>query len=431
MNDREKRIPPDNKGSGDAACVESRTAEKLRQAVLDARCDSAWTRVGGIPLVARSLWHLNKLGIEEVILLVDSGGRSTELGKWRGRLSLREWRADRGAPVAPALLAVLSLAPRFLFLDCAHLMDPRIMAALSAAQAPTLACVDGDPEEGCAVRAGTLSIEDLETWAAKGPAALFRCSARLYPGDVDPFSPEIRGCRTPYFMEVRTADDAEKATRLLIRSQQKFVMDLPAEYIDPHFEDPLTHRLCGTFVTPNMVTMLGVLVAALIVTLFWHGHFVAGALLMFAVEILDGVDGKLARTTLHYTRLGHHEDVIDYFCETMIYVGLGVGLTARYGGNLPCVMTALLIVSDTVDNTLYTLAGKWHGKSIDLFSPFDGAFRLIGGRRNIYGAMFIVGFIAGHPLPTLVLTAAWAAVTAAVHGVRLYQYGRAGARLSR
>ena len=126
--------------------------------------------------------------------------------------------------------------------------------------------------------------------------------------------------------------------------------------------------------------------------MFWHGYFVIGAFCTFVVEILDGVDGKLARTTLHYTKLGHYEHIIDYFYENSWYVAIAVGLSVTIPNHLPALLAGLLIISDTADNIFYALAGKWYGKSIDLFSPFDVAFRCIAGRRNIYGFMFIIGF---------------------------------------
>jgi hypothetical protein len=85
----------------------------------------------------------------------------------------------------------------------------------------------------------------------------------------------------------------------------------------------------------------------------------------------------------------------------------------------------LLICSDTTDNIIYTLSNKWYGKTVDFFSPFDRAFRRIAGRRNIYGFMFIIGFSFGYPFQTFAIVAIWAALTASIHGLRLFQYGRA------
>jgi hypothetical protein len=91
----------------------------------------------------------------------------------------------------------------------------------------------------------------------------------------------------------------------------------------------------------------------------------------------------------------------------------------------------LLILSDTTDNILYTLADKWFGKTIDLFSPFDSGFRRIAGRRNVYAFIFIIGFSIGYPFETFSFVAVWAALTASTHGIRLIQYGRMVKRMVR
>ncbi|HOI94834.1 MAG TPA: CDP-alcohol phosphatidyltransferase family protein [Syntrophobacter fumaroxidans] len=399
-----------------------------RQCVLDASGTGAWERVGGISPIARMLYHLDRLGIEEVVVLLSSDRGLKGLETWTGGLRLREARKDAQLSLAGNLLSMARIDRRFLYLDAAHLVDPRLIKALAAASETTLAFMDPRDARNGTVRAGLLHVDDLPAWAEEGDAALARRSKPLFPSSIDPYSPEIRGPLTPYFLEVRSREDALEATRLLIRSQQKHVMDLPAEFIDPPFENALTFWLCRTSISPDMVTLIGGAVAFFVAWLFWHGHFVAGALLTFVVEILDGVDGKLARTKLQFSRFGRHEDIFDYFCENSWYVALGVGLSASTPGNWPFFAAALLIFSDTVDNVLYALAGKWHGKSIDLYRPFDAAFRRIAGRRNIYGFMFIVGFVAGFPLQTFILAAAWAAVTAAIHLVRLIQFGRAVAR---
>lgn len=426
-------MKPTGSAARAAACAEDTPppapfARVPRQCVLDASKAGAWERVGGISLLARMLYRLDKLGVEEVIVVLGVNGVLADLDRWTRRLRLREARKDEGTELARTLLSVAGLDRRFLFLDAAHLMDPRLIETLAAAPDTTLAFVDARDAGNAPVRAGLLQSEDLTLWAEEGDAALVRRSNHLFPSSIDPYSLELRGPLTPYFLEVRSKPEALEATRLLIRCQQKHVMDLPAELIDPPFENALTFWLCQTSVSPNMVTLAGGAVAFFIAWLFWHGHFVAGALLTFVVEILDGVDGKLARTRLQYSRFGEYEDALDYCCETSWYIALGVGLSTPDAGSWPFFAAALLILSDTVDNILYTLSGKWYGKSIDLYRPFDAAFRRIAGRRNIYGFMFIIGFLLGFPLQTFTLAAFWAAVTATVHLVRLIRFGKAVAR---
>jgi phosphatidylglycerophosphate synthase len=391
-------------------------------AVLDASRPGAWKKVGGIPLAARSLFHLGKLGTGKALLLLGERTQDVDLRPWQTGLELIPVRVTTSIP--ETVLSVADPGQVFLYIDASHLIDPRLMGVLASASKSTLAFFDPEDRKRQVVRAGLLQAGDLGVWAREGTNTLIRGVEPLFPGDIDPYCAEIRGTLTPYFMEVHTEGEARNATRVLIRSQQKKVMDFPAQFIDPPFENLLTRLLCETRATPNMVTYAGVTAAAGVAYLFWHGHFVAGALLGFLVEILDGVDGKLARTKLVYSKLGQQEAIIDYFCENSWYVALGVGLSGYAGGPIPGLLAGLLIFSDTLDNVLYTLAAKWYGMSIDLFTRFDASFRRIAGRRNIYGMMFIVGFSVGLPLHTFAAAAFWAALTASIHGFRLIHHGK-------
>lgn len=397
-----------------------------RRAVLDARRAGAWERVGGVPLVGRALFHLREMGLENILLLFPPGRDPKTLAHWVAGLEVEylEATARFNYPdFGPA-----EETDRFLYLDAAHLVDPRILRTLAVMPPPALAFIrPSDPEAGL-IRAGLLNGRDLRTLPEEDGLALAGRAGTLFPEDIEPFCPRTRGPRTPYFLEVDDASGARFATWLLIRSQQKQIMDLPAQYLDPPVENVLVYFLCRTPVTPNMVTSLCLMVALGVGWLFWNGHFLFGALGTLAVEILDGVDGKLAWTRLRFSRLGAHEDVLDYLCENGWYAALGVGLSATSAGPLPCLLATLLILADTADNVFYTLAGRWYGKSIDLFSPIDAAFRRIAARRNIYGIMFIVGFSLGYPLPTFAAATAWGTVTAGIHGWRLIQYGKSGGK---
>jgi phosphatidylglycerophosphate synthase len=387
---------------------------------LDACHPGAWKKVGGIPLVARFLFHLNTMGLKRLLLLWDSEHPPENLERWRGAIHVEPVQVRNG--LSPVLSLASTLSDCFIYIDAGHLIDPRLLRTLMTTRAATLCHMDSESRERKIIRAGLLNKEDLSFWSQQGSTALIDRAAELFPGDVQTFRSEIRGPSIPYFLEVRSDSDAQRATRLLIRSQQKQVMDLPARYLHPPFENALTSLLLSTSISPNGVTLIVALLAFLVTWLFWHGYFVSGALLTFAVDVLDGVDGKLARTKLQFSWLGTQEHLIDYFYENSWYVALGVGLNAATGTSLPLFCAAAMVLSDTADNIFYTLAGRWHGKSIDLFSRFDRNFRLIAGRRNVYGCFFIVGFSMGYVLQTFVMATLWAMTTAAIHGIRLHRY---------
>ena len=167
-------------------------------------------------------------------------------------------------------------------------------------------------------------------------------------------------------------------------------------------------------------TLLGALIAAL----FLYGWLRLGIVLAYAVEVLDGVDGKLARTKLQTSRLGEFEHVLDFFIEHAWYVTITIFLvTSTHAPQLWWVGGGLM-VSDLIDNLLYYLGQVFCGKQLDELGGFDRRFRLIAGRRNIYAWMFFFGFWAGLPVQIFVVTLVWSLITIGVHGVRLVYHAR-------
>jgi len=412
----------------DKACLlETRETSPQLTAVIDATDPGAWMSVGGVPLVARTLFHVQALALKRVRILMDRENPCLDLSKWQRNLTVTYAQIGESLPetVRSAARSAADFQGPVLWIDAAHLIDFRLVRALASACKTTIAYLDPSDRNCRRLRAGYLTAEDLTRWAEVGTCPLFQSAAALFPGDLDPFDPAIRGNLPPYFLEVRSEHTARKATRMLIESQQKKVMDLPAQYIHPPIENTLTRFLVDTPVSPNMVTLIGAAAGIGVACLFWHGHFISGVIGAFVVDILDGVDGKLARTKVHFTRFGRHEALIDYFVENSWYVALAVGLgAAAPASHLPVFIATLMVVSDTADNIFNTLALKWFGKPIDLFSSFDAGFRRIAGRRNIYTFMFLIGFLMGFPLTTFAASAVWSAVTAGIHGIRLSQFCR-------
>ena len=67
-----------------------------------------------------------------------------------------------------------------------------------------------------------------------------------------------------YVHRVTTPEEAEVATRTLIRAAQKRALDLPALVLNPVFENRLVFWLCHARITPNQVTVFtGILGASL------------------------------------------------------------------------------------------------------------------------------------------------------------------------
>jgi phosphatidylglycerophosphate synthase len=300
--------------------------------------------------------------------------------------------------------------------DC--LIDPRLFGILLTQTIPYWLPALGAPAAALPA-AARLSSELLDTWATTGLAPWLQHSPALDLAALDNYSPSHRGPVPFYVLAVNTPVDAETATWTLIRTAQKRALDLPALLLHPLFENPLVFWLCHTRITPNQVTVFTVALGVLVATLFLNGWLRLGILLAFVVGVLDGVDGKLARTTLRTSRFGELEHVCDFFVEHLWYLTITVFLVTSTGRSELWWIGGGLMICDLCDNLLYYAGQVRLGKQLDELGPFDRGFRLLGGRRNIYVWMFGIGFWAGIAVPTLVATLLWAVLTVLIHGGRL------------
>ncbi len=387
--------------------------------VVDATAPGAGKRVGGRLLAERIVIECNRAGLEEVYLVVPEIEILNDfLPDAKNSLSRQRIIESRGN-IAKAIFRAKIVGKNFIYVNAGYLIDPRLIKFLMSASPSCYFGISGSSLEPVA---GIFTRDDLFLWAVGSFGEVLNKSRALSFDVIERYNPEIRGEQAPYVVKVETNWDAAKATWTLITRNQKKVMDLPSKYIDPPFENFLTFVLCYTRVTPNQVTIFNLLVAFIVGCLFWSGHFVSGAFLTYAAEILDGVDGKLARAKIIFSKLGEYECYIDFLYEHWWYVAIAVGLKHAGYNEIVWPTWGLLALSDIWDNILYTFSEHWYGRSLDLLSSFDEWFRNIAGRRNIYALIFLIGFLLGRPLETFQVAALWAFITATIHTYRLARH---------
>ena len=109
--------------------------------------------------------------------------------------------------------------------------------------------------------------------------------------------------------------------------------------IDRAFYRPIGFRIAralrGTGVTPNMITVISIFVGAVAGFMFYHDNIVytiCGILILVFANILDCVDGQLARLTGIKSAIGR---ILDGFAGDIwfasIYVGFALRLSHEYG----------------------------------------------------------------------------------------------------
>jgi CDP-diacylglycerol--glycerol-3-phosphate 3-phosphatidyltransferase len=87
--------------------------------------------------------------------------------------------------------------------------------------------------------------------------------------------------------------------------------------------DPIVRLLAKAHISPNMLTLMGVLGAAGAAVLLARGQFLAGGIVVLAAGALDILDGALARATGQVTRFGAVFDaVMDRVSEAAILFGI-------------------------------------------------------------------------------------------------------------
>jgi CDP-diacylglycerol--glycerol-3-phosphate 3-phosphatidyltransferase len=87
--------------------------------------------------------------------------------------------------------------------------------------------------------------------------------------------------------------------------------------------DPIVFLLAKAHITPNALTLLGVLGSAGAAVLLARGQFLAGGIVVLAAGALDVLDGALARATGQVTRFGAvFDSVMDRVSEAAVLFGL-------------------------------------------------------------------------------------------------------------
>lgn len=90
---------------------------------------------------------------------------------------------------------------------------------------------------------------------------------------------------------------------------------------------PLLKLLLRTSVTPNMVSLLGVIVSIFSGYFYFRGHYeytVLGGVLALGSSLLDHVDGSIARIKSKESAFGAHFDTV---CDYVFYISFGIGAT--------------------------------------------------------------------------------------------------------
>jgi phosphatidylglycerophosphate synthase len=287
------------------------------------------TLLAGVPLLRRIVLAADRAGFGRVLV---GRPRSDDTRLLAGTPAL-PLIANGGIPVAiPRRLVVLSMnvVPRAEWLW--QLRELPVVPERLYVDGTSAAVVETkDPERVVAAAARSRSAAELV--AALGATSV----------TVD-LSLDRRGR-----FELGGLQEVPLAEAWLLRGLVK-----PSEgFMSRHFERrlslALTRRLCATRITPNVMTLVSVVVGLLAAPFFLSSapaYQLTGALLFLAHSILDGCDGELARLKFLESRVGALLDVGgDSLVHVAVFSAMAVGWSLDARAVWPLLLGAVTVVS--------------------------------------------------------------------------------------
>jgi phosphatidylglycerophosphate synthase len=373
--------------------------------------------VGGLSLVERAVLAAQRAGVRRSVVVgaLDTGGAMTARLRARGAdVTFIDWPA----------LADLDFSDGVLLIRNGVLVEPRALGVLLD-RLGTHEDLDG------VLVAGSAGDPDLAIVPANVSGALFGATAveELW-ARLARIEPRREVSVAPFFCRRLEFDsDLAAAETAYIRHQNGRESFFTKKI--RRFSVPLTRVLVRRGVSPNQVTLLGLLLAAaaaIAVSVDVYIVSLAGALLYYSSMILDCSDGEVARLSFRDSRFGAwFETVVDYVTYFLLLGGL-VLASQRHGRPRLDVeaaivaLTASLVVAAVAGYLRLRVAGSDPGRFDDAsaavlrsstkFHRFARWGRQWIKRSSI--AHLVVAFAVVNQLWVLIYLWAFGAVVAAV-----------------
>jgi phosphatidylglycerophosphate synthase len=399
--------------------------------VLIANEPEALIELCGVNLLERLLRILQRLGFRSAIVF------STIPELVGPELAKRSWARERimvhlvpGAvgPLTPQLVLEHTRSECFLIVPANIYCDARLLAALCTKDS-SAALVDSNPPEFARnlIRnpCGPALITRDFLFALSPAAPFFNeltkkiDHAKIDITDAAKEDDYIASMRRRVRPVCFPAPEQNRrlAERIILDSAQNGTLDLPAYFHAP-IETEIIALLCKTRITPNQITIAGLIIGCSATAAFALGRVGVGILAALVFGIVDGLDGKQARVKVETTDRGKWEHHLDYLIENSWWAVIAFHLWQN--GQFPNAFyfLALLIASHLMDEFAKRRVKMARGRLLDDVTAFDRAFRLIAARRNVYVWILACGFLLNTFPQSYAIVCGWAAVSAAVHLVR-------------
>jgi phosphatidylglycerophosphate synthase len=400
--------------------------------ILVADAPGALTELCGVNLGERLLRILQRLGFRHAIVFSSTPEIiGSELAKrsWAREEITAQLVPTAAKPITAPRILEQGLAAHVLIVPANVYCDARLLAALAAKNSSAI-LVDSNPPQfvqhivqnpsGPALMTRNFLLACSETIPIFEELKQKINARAIDPIDaakVDDYIVSMRRHVRPLCFAAPGPHDRCLAERIILDAAQNGTLDFPA-YVHAPLETAIVSTLCKTRITPNQITIAGFIIGCAATAAFVLGRVGIGLLAALVFGVVDGLDGKLSRVKIETTERGEWEHHLDYLIENSWWTAIAFHLWQS--AHLPTAFyfLALLIGSHLLDEFVKGRAKMATGRLLDDVAPFDRAFRLIAGRRNVYVWVLAAGFLLGAFPQSYAIICLWAAVTAAVHLMR-------------
>jgi CDP-L-myo-inositol myo-inositolphosphotransferase len=217
-------------------------------------------------------------------------------------------------------------------------------------------------------------------------------------------------------------NDFKSVKKLLVKNTQKGTLDFIAWYFNRYFENSFVYLLANSRITANQVTIIVNICGFFVLFLFLIQYWWIGLILLILVNILDGVDGKLARLRMKESKVGHIEHSFDQLYEQVIYVGIGLGSFFIIGSLNVIIVLIIMLLMDSFNRHSSMQYKEVMGITLADSTRFDQIFRKFDGRRNIYTLHILIFGILGLFEYTIFSICFHAIVTSVVYSIQAIRH---------
>jgi len=387
--------------------------------------------VCGVPLIRRQLQVLRMYDWRQAILTVcpqDQPSIESAIGDLASLGVQVSYLTAPNEADFPLKACLEATEDNLLIVEAHYVIEGALLESLVAAGTTALL---GDEKNGSPLLEGGyagaafLTRSDLEKLAADAdaltwPAGLMRLPAvkvmDVKPSDL--YVAEVRRHVEPFWCAVMSDADARRCKRALVIGAQKRTLDVLAWYVNRPLENWLTLRLADWPITPNQMSVITSLVGFTVSGLFLLGWLGPAVLLALVVNVMDGVDGKLARVKALATRLGQLEHSFDLLYEQSWYIAYTWAAYRLWPSLAVLAVGFMMLLFDSFARHVSMQFRQVMGITLADYAPFDRHFRRFDGRRNIYSIYMLLGVVFGRPFYALVAMALHAVITGIVYAMR-------------